>query len=654
VSVLVADLDLLRNINNAYGHLAGDVVLRGVADILREEVREYDIVARFGGEEFAVLLPSADVGEASHVAERIRRRVARDAFEVATSVTPIGVTVSVGVAALGEHGASLSDLLHSADLAVYRAKLEGRDRVLVATPGDDRTVAPMAQRPVSPVTRILSTDDPAPEPVAPSGEPESSPDEGATAPKRPRVSGVRRTWPVTLGAVLIAAVVTPFALLRGDDLTGTVAVFALLALAAELLGENIYGSGYISLSAVPILGAVATGRPAAALVAGAVSGLAGSVAGRARLEQTLFNTANLVLCAGVSVLVRLTVDLGSLEPGDLPLLAAVMAAATLVYYLLDNGLVSLVVGADEGRDPVRVFREDFAWLLPHFLVFGLFGTLLGIAWESFGLLGVVAFLLPPVMVRVTQKQYLARTSTNVAQLRRLNQDLAESKSAVERSNIALESALVAVRERHLATARALAGAIDARDKTTGGHIERVSALGQAMCAVIDPDLAADPQVTFGFLLHDVGKIGVPDSVLLKAGPLTPSERAVIQRHPDIGEALLAEAGFADVAREIVLTHHERWDGTGYPRGLKGSDIPLCSRVFAVADSLDAMTNDRPYRKGMSLEQAYEELRAYSGSQFDPTAVDALLELPEARVRELLRLGRDDATHTTTLKRMLTT
>ena len=168
----------------------------------------------------------------------------------------------------------------------------------------------------------------------------------------------------------------------------------------------------------------------------------------------------------------------------------------------------------------------------------------------------------------------------------------------------------------------------------------MSALCQAMCEVVDPVLAQDPQVVFGFLLHDVGKIGVPDSVLLKPSELTEDERVIMRRHPEIGAALLTEAGFTEVARGIVLTHHERWDGTGYPHGLSGTEVPLCSRLFAVADALDAMTNDRPYRRGIPLDQALEELRRNSGSQFDPMAVDALFALPVERVQTLLRLGFD--------------
>jgi ribonuclease P protein subunit RPR2 len=155
--------------------------------------------------------------------------------------------------------------------------------------------------------------------------------------------------------------------------------------------------------------------------------------------------------------------------------------------------------------------------------------------------------------------------------------------------------------------------------------------------VVDPELAADPQVAFGFLLHDVGKIGVPDAVLLKPGALTQEERRIMNRHPEFGAALLLDAGFAPVAREIALTHHERWDGAGYPRGLAGSEIPLCSRLFAVCDALDAMTSDRPYRKGMPLDAAFEELRRSAGGQFDPLAVEALLTLPPERIAALLRL-----------------
>jgi HD-GYP domain-containing protein (c-di-GMP phosphodiesterase class II) len=247
-------------------------------------------------------------------------------------------------------------------------------------------------------------------------------------------------------------------------------------------------------------------------------------------------------------------------------------------------------------------------------------------------------------MRVSQRQYLAKTTEHVSELRRLADDLTESKDEVEQINSALAVALRTVSSAHKATATALAGAIDARDSITGGHIERVAAMGIAMCEVVDPALAADPQVAFGFLLHDVGKIGVPDSVLLKPGPLDLTEVEIMRRHPEIGERLVTAAGFATVAREIVVTHHERWDGMGYPRGLRGTEIPLCSRLFSIADAMDAMVSDRPYRAGMSLDQAIEEVQRAAGTQFDPMAVEAMLTLDETRLRELLRLNDPDRRH----------
>ena len=112
----------------------------------------------------------------------------------------------------------------------------------------------------------------------------------------------------------------------------------------------------------------------------------------------------------------------------------------------------------------------------------------------------------------------------------------------------------------------------------------------------------------------------------------------MRKHPEIGERLVSAAGFAPVAREIVITHHERWDGMGYPRGLRGTEIPLCSRLFSIADAMDAMVSDRPYRAGMPLEQAIEEVKRHAGTQFDPMAVEAMLTLSAERLSELLRLN----------------
>jgi HD-GYP domain-containing protein (c-di-GMP phosphodiesterase class II) len=135
-------------------------------------------------------------------------------------------------------------------------------------------------------------------------------------------------------------------------------------------------------------------------------------------------------------------------------------------------------------------------------------------------------------------------------------------------------------------------------------------------------------------LHDIGKIGVPDSILLKAGPLTPAEWIEMRKHPEIGHQILQSIGFLSQAAEIVLSHQERWDGGGYPRRLKGEEIALGARIFAIADTLDAMTSDRPYRRGVSYDEARAEIARCSGTQFDPACVEAFLSLTVAELTEL--------------------
>jgi PAS domain S-box-containing protein len=177
------------------------------------------------------------------------------------------------------------------------------------------------------------------------------------------------------------------------------------------------------------------------------------------------------------------------------------------------------------------------------------------------------------------------------------------------------------------TVEALAAALELRDDETGNHARRVTDLALALTRVVDPQLSCDTELRYAFLLHDIGKIGVPDSILLKRGQLSPRERRTLEMHTTLGEHLLSFIPFgSDVVNDVVAYHHERWDGEGYPWGLSGADIPLAARIFAVADSFDAITNDRPYRKARAISTAIGELQRGAGTHFDPVVVAAFIPI----------------------------
>ena len=169
----------------------------------------------------------------------------------------------------------------------------------------------------------------------------------------------------------------------------------------------------------------------------------------------------------------------------------------------------------------------------------------------------------------------------------------------------------------------LAAAMEAKDTVTSRHVRKAAALAVQLARDVDPELAASEDFWFGCMLHDIGKIGVPERILNKPGPLDAGEWHQMRRHPRTGARVIGPLRLALTTREIVLHHHERWDGGGYPDGLAGTEIPLAARIFTVCDALEAMTSDRPYRPALDLEEALRRLRADAGRQFDPGVVDAL-------------------------------
>ena len=218
---------------------------------------------------------------------------------------------------------------------------------------------------------------------------------------------------------------------------------------------------------------------------------------------------------------------------------------------------------------------------------------------------------------------------------------ARSSKRIVAQASALEDAL-ALRERtYDATLTALTSALDFRDNETGGHSNRVVAYMELLLDQMNIRGAELATLRRGALLHDVGKIGVPDNILRKPTALSEAEWAVMKRHPEFGSQIISGIPFLEDVARIVRHHHERWDGMGYPDGLKGERIPLGARIFAVGDSFDAMTSDRPYRRGLLIDAAREEIRRCGNSQFDPAVVTAFMSIPTARLAAIA----DDAPHT---------
>src|SRR5687768_6974068 len=194
------------------------------------------------------------------------------------------------------------------------------------------------------------------------------------------------------------------------------------------------------------------------------------------------------------------------------------------------------------------------------------------------------------------------------------------------------------RRRNRAVIESLAAAVEAKDTVTSRHLRAVSRLATQLARQVDPSLVDDDDFLFGCLLHDVGKIGVPEKILMKPGALTPDEWEVMRRHPATGARVVRPLGLSPVVTDVVLYHHERWDGRGYPEGLSADQIPLSARIFSVCDALEAMTAARPYRGPLPASVAFERVRLEAGQQFDPQVVEVLTRGVESGDIDLAEAG----------------
>ena len=276
------------------------------------------------------------------------------------------------------------------------------------------------------------------------------------------------------------------------------------------------------------------------------------------------------------------------------------------------------------------WKKNFAWLLPHYLAYGLTGAVVAIAYEQVHLYALAVFLVPLVLMRSTQAGQLRSVRESESRLQ-------DAASTIHRQKVSLEEANRLLRIRSTEALEGLSATVDARDAYTAGHSRRVREIAVRIGNEIGLSRDELDILSHAALFHDIGKIAVPDAILMKPADLSQSERAVMQIHSEEGAEIVSRLGFLADAVPAIRHHHENFDGTGYPAGIAGMEIPLGARIIHVADALDAMMNARVYRPGRSLEGALDELRAKAGSQFCPRCVVAAVAVAErdGSVRETL-------------------
>ena len=489
-SLVLFDLDGFKQINDERGHVVGDEILREVGRVFLRVVRTEDEVFRVGGDEFALVV-EGPARLAAEVAERLRMAVGQQRRGHRLP------TVSAGVATIPEHAGSSGDLQRKADIALYAAKLAGKNRVQIFS-GD-------REEPVrgAPQLRL----------VADSGE-------------EPR--GLR--------------------LLVVDD---DPSLRILLRTTFEVVDIEVDEADSADLARERI----AERRPDVVV-----------------LDVNMPGTDGLTFCR------ELKANPATSHIG-----------------------VVLLTGSEGGTERAAEASGADAFLRKPFSPLDLLNAVERLAGGLY------------------EGPFRSAAGPPEEQLILYAQDLRRLLE-VERGQRSL------LQRAYRETVSALTGALESKDMGTGLHSQRVQKYAVELARGLEPALLEDQSVEYGFLLHDMGKIGIPDKILLKKGSLSTSERRLLETHTVLGEQLLSGVALLHgQGLEIVRHHHERWDGAGYPDGIGEAEIPLGARVFAVADALDAMTSDRPYRRAGTWAHAAAEIIREGGHQFDPQVVEVFRE-----------------------------
>jgi putative nucleotidyltransferase with HDIG domain len=323
---------------------------------------------------------------------------------------------------------------------------------------------------------------------------------------------------------------------------------------------------------------------------------------RAPLYRTLFSMASLVLTVKATGLVYAA--LGGPAPGEPFSLSAIprpLVGAATVYFVGNTLFIATAISLSARQPLVRVWNENFLWSAPSYFV-GALAAALGASVTERGGYWMASLAIAPVYLTYrTYKVYLGRIQD---QQRHVQQ----------------------VSDLHLATIEALALAIDAKDQTAQSHIRRVQVYAAGLARALGMSFNEIQGVKTAALLHDIGKLAVPEHILSKPGPLTQEEFQKIRIHPQVGAEIISGVPFPYPVAPLILSHHERWDGKGYPAGLKADEIPLGARILSVVDYFDALMSERPYHKAMSFDAAIGLLRQEAGKALDPHVVQTFIEM----------------------------
>lgn len=376
-----------------------------------------------------------------------------------------------------------------------------------------------------------------------------------------------------------------------------VVAFALIIFTTEAMPVDLpRGGGTVSVGFAMIFATILSFDPGTSVWLAALATIRlREASGQIGLEKVLFNRSQLAVSAAAGALTYQA--LGG-TPGQMLDWASVLPilAAAAVYSVVNIATVVGVLSLAQGVSFWRIWFTDFKWMVPHYLALTPLGVVIAIVQASIGLAGVLLLFVPLVLARYSLQLY--------AQMRKA----------------------------YLATIQAMVAAIEARDPYTAGHSKRVAEYTVATARLLRLPEEQTERLEYSAWLHDVGKLAIPDHILQKRGPLTTAEWNYMKRHPETGANILRQIKLLGSDVDVILHHHERWDGGGYPDLLRGGEIPLGARLIAIADAFEAMTSARPYRAQLTKEQALAELRRCAGTQFDPKLVE-IFELAVASMSE---------------------